>query len=406
MKKPIAHVLVKRKFFIALLFLFNAFAGNAQWTYTTTVKQTGRCIPYPTLGPIPYYTKSACEAARQSDLSNSGSDWSTFGDGSCTTIITCTPCTGSDIGNSGQGSSSGQSSLPGQTNPGDVSLQGPLNGNPFFTPHQSQAFEEWASEYKQLLASYGITSILGKNFTIPRTPLTDDKYFNAAYTNLVINYTPKTKPVSSIRTAPVQDASSVDLMGKKGLVDPDNQSGNTNKTVQLLNSPVENRSLKASVVPLPVPGEIKEDTKHEYIDLTREHLVTLVGIAPGALGYVSIAAVNIWAENAKAIKDIWDGNDCPSSSTILVNALKQTAIDEAMQGLCSLGGSASGKLFASIADRGMIKKGVLPGIEGVVKEGKIAEIGEAHYGIVSVGTDAVKKIINAWGISTAFDDPK
>jgi hypothetical protein len=403
MKKPIAHVLVKRKFFTALLFLFIAFAGNAQWTYTTTVKQTGRCIPYPTLGPIPYYTKSACEAARQYDLSNSGSDWSTFGDGSCTTIITCTPCTGSDIGTPGQGSTSGQSSLPGQVNPGDISINGILEGKPFFTPHQSQAFEEWASEYKQLLASYGITSILGKNFNIPRTPLTEDKYFNAAYTNMVINFNPKTAPVSN---PPVNDPNVVDLRDKKGVVDIDNQSVNTTKTVQLLNSPGVNKTLKGSPVPLPVPGEIKEDTKHEYIDLTREHLVTLVGIAPGALGYVSIAAVNIWAENAKAIKDIWDGNDCPSSKTILVNALKQTAIDEAMQGLGSLGGSASGKLFASIADRSMIKKGVLPGIEGVVKEGKIAEIGEAHFGIVSVGTDAVKKIMNAWGISTAFDDPK
>lgn len=390
MKKPIVQVLVKRKFFITLL-LFSIVCINPCWA---------QVVPPP--------TKAGCFSSggaykpcgsRWSDSYN-GVSYNCFCDCSSWSAQDCVPVSGSTNTNSGQGS------IPYQTNPGDISMYGPMNGNPFFSSHPSMSFEEWASEYKQLLASYGIASILGKNFTVPRTPLTDDKYFNAAYTNLAINFEPKTKPVSSNRTAPTPDAGVVDLNGKRGVVDPANLSGNANKTVPLLNSAVENRSLKASVVPLPVPGEMKEDTKHEYIDLTREHLVTLVAIAPGTLGYVSIAAVNIWAENAKAIKDIWDGNECPSTSTILVNALKQTAVDEAMQGLGTLGGSASGKLFASLADRSMIKKGVLPGIQGVVKEGKISEIGEAHYGLVGAGVDTGLKIMNAWGISTAFDAPK
>ena len=158
--------------------------------------------------------------------------------------------------------------------------------------------------------------------------------------------------------------------------------------------------------PLPnsVPDKPKDD--HKYIEMSRDALVTLVGVAPGPLGYVSIAAVDIWAENAKAIKDVWDGKPCPSTSTILTNALKQTSLDESLQAVGNVGGIASGKIFSSLADRSMIKKAVLPGIEGVVTEGKIAEIGAGHFAIASAGADCGKRILNAWGIETAYDDPK
>ena len=160
--------------------------------------------------------------------------------------------------------------------------------------------------------------------------------------------------------------------------------------------------------PPPLPNAVPEKPKeeHKYIDMTREALVTLVGVAPGPLGYINIAAVDIWAEDAKLINDIWNGKPYPSTSTILTNALKQTTIDESVQAAGNIGGIASGKIFSSLADRSMIKKAVLPGIEGVVVEGKIAEIGAGHFAIASAGADCGGKILNAWGIGTAYDDPK
>ena len=160
--------------------------------------------------------------------------------------------------------------------------------------------------------------------------------------------------------------------------------------------------------PPPLPNSVPDKPKdeHKYIEMTRDALVTLVGVAPGPLGYVSIAAVDIWAENAKAIKDVWDGKPCPQTSEILTNALKQTTLDESIQAAGNIGGIASGKIFSSLADRSMIKKAVLPGIEGVVTEGRIAEIGAGHFAIASAGVDCGKRILNAWGIGTAYDDPK
>lgn len=406
MKQPIALKLVNRKLFIVLLFLSVGYLAQAQWTFTFQLSKSGPCpanAPLPVIPTIPHLglpTQSMCESLRQQILAINGSfpvyDGSKYL-GDCSLFYVCTACVGSDLINPSQNTS------PGLIAPGDVTINGLLQGKPIFTPHQSQAFEEWSSEYKQLLASYGITSILGKNISVPRTPLTEDKYFNALYTNLSANFNPTGAPADHVSN---QDANVVDLSGKQGVIDPGDLSMAPGHTVPLLNSPAINNDLKTSSVSLPQPGEITEDSNHEYIDFTRELLVGLAGIAPGALGYVSIAAVNIWAENAKAIKDIWDGKACPSSETILVNALKQTATDEAMQGLGQLGGKASGQLFASIATRGMIKKGVLPGIQGVVKEGRISEIGEAHFGIVSGAVDTGKKIVNAWGISTVYDDPK
>lgn len=84
-------------------------------------------------------------------------------------------------------SGSSEGSIPGQTAPGDVSLD---QGKPFFTTHQSSAFTDWAEDYKQELESYGITSLLGKNITPNQVPVTSDTSFNRFYKDQSTNFHP------------------------------------------------------------------------------------------------------------------------------------------------------------------------------------------------------------------------
>ena len=363
MKKPISHLLVKSKLFIVLLILLSAFTSNAQWTYTTTVKQTGKCIPYPSPpnGGMSYMTKSACEAARQSDLSNSGSDWSTFGDGSCTTIITCTPCMGSDISTPGQGSTPGSVSIPGQVNPGDVSINGILEGKAIFTSHQSSAFEDWAFEYKQLLATYGITSILGKNFTIPKTPLTGDKYFDALYTSL----SSKFNPTVLAKTAPNQDASVVDLSDKQGIVGLLRTNDNTAKENEWLQKQgyILTNNLNISDLPSSQLYDTDGMISRYGLDLIKFGLVGLAapiaieGAAGIAVTLAATAVISLGVEEVKALSNCVIEEQCLTQKEILVNALPAIGTDLLSTGL----GISAGKL----AENSKF-------VEGIVSQEKIA----------------------------------
>ena len=123
--------------------------------------------------------------------------------GYCYITLVCTPCTGSDIATTGL------------VNPGDVSFNGQFKGKPFFTTHESEAFKDWATEYKQLLASYGITSYLGQKIIPHQIPLTGDKNFDNLYNIQTANFNPTTIPVDSI---PNQNPNVVDLSAKQGVV--------------------------------------------------------------------------------------------------------------------------------------------------------------------------------------------
>jgi hypothetical protein len=222
MKAQIAHLAVIGKSFI-LLFSIISFLGfgynmNAQgWSFTPTLNQSdcgnssytssanAILAQFSTSVKLP--TQSQCEAIRQMlNGFSTGGDWYTSGNPPihhyCSITITCTPCSGSDIVS------------PGQVNPGDVSFDGQVEGKPFFTPHQSEAFEDWARDYKQQLESYGITSILGKKLTPHPIPLTGDKDLDSLYSRKSGDFNP---PASAVNP-PNQDASGVDLSGKNGIV--------------------------------------------------------------------------------------------------------------------------------------------------------------------------------------------
>jgi hypothetical protein len=202
MKERIVVRTVRREFFIILLFSSMAFVcfsnkANAQgWTFTPQIKLTGNCVGagaavaqanaiLATIGNMAMPSKSQCESLRQQILSIQ------VGGGECVVGYTCTPCAGSDL------PSSGQIGTPGQINSNAA-----LQGKSFFSAHESSAFEDWATEYKQLLASYGITSILGKNITpreLPKTPMTENPALNEIYAE------------SAAKFNPAQDANVVDL---------------------------------------------------------------------------------------------------------------------------------------------------------------------------------------------------
>lgn len=225
MKERIVHKTAKHKLLIVLLFSCIAFIcfsykTNAQgWTFTFKMQATGFCPNsaetvawvnsiLPQINTLGIPTKSQCESLRQSVSSiNVSAYLCDNGDpvkcGYCYLSYVCTPCTGSDIATTGL------------VNPGDVSFDYLFEGKPFFTTHQSEAFKDWATEYKQLLASYGITSILGKKIIPHQIPLTGDKNFDDFYNNQTANFNPTT---TTFDTIPNQDPNVVDSSDWKGVV--------------------------------------------------------------------------------------------------------------------------------------------------------------------------------------------
>jgi hypothetical protein len=220
MKHPKFYAAAKQRLFKASLLSVIAlicfsYQAYAQWSFTFHMQALGNCpdassaISYANsmLSSIPNMglpTKSMCDALRQQILAISVSG------GGCTISYTCSECSGSDLAS--------------QAKPGDVSFNAASQGVPFFTVHQSSAFQDWARDYKQQLEAYGITSILGKTFATPPIALTGNKDFDDPYNKLsasFINPAPANNPPAinpPKSNPPNQDASVVDLSGKAGVV--------------------------------------------------------------------------------------------------------------------------------------------------------------------------------------------
>lgn len=225
-----------------LITIFGETAKGQGWTFQATVTQTGQCIPVPPTpyDDIAYSTQSACETARQMVLDGNGEDWSLYGDGSCTTIITCTPCTGSDIGG-GTGSSSGLAS------PGTLSLDGLTRGSAFFSAHPSKDVENWIYDYLQRMNSMGIP-VDGVTLITPAdVPLTGNNEFNRFYAEQMMRFEkPEKGGVVYLNE------------GTKGIVDPNRLKMNEDAAVTDFkgDKTVAETGLRASNVPL--PGSVPE----------------------------------------------------------------------------------------------------------------------------------------------------
>lgn len=342
-----------RKLFLTLLpctLLFFSNPGEAKaqgWTFTETVSHTGPgpCIPYPMLPPMTYGTKEACEYNRQQELNNNGDDWSLYGDGSCLLVIICGPCVGGSLNPTGPGGSS--SGIP---EPGTVSLEGLLSGKAFFSAHESRAVEDLLDAYVQKMKSLGVTVDKNALLSAGDVPLTGNPDFDRYWVEQLMKLTT------------FGHGTAVNLTDRKGIVDPsdlkmpEDKSVTTYKTqtepaapvVKMPGSGKEWYHLEPIGIP-PLPessgtGTVRYD--HPRIELVRESAVTLAGWLPDGAAYPGILAVNIWAENAKAIQDFRDGNIPQGAMTSFRNAAENTLTDWTNQAV----GDVQGKITDKIVD--------------------------------------------------------
>ena len=265
-----------------LLFGINYKATAQGWGFTFQLDQSGPCgaivpgLPSFTVPPA-FPTQSQCEGLRQTILAIKVSTpvYDNHGKyiGDCSVFYSCTPCSGSDM------------AIQGQVSPGEVSFDGQYQGKPLFTTHESAAFEDWAKDYKQQLAAYGITSILGNTLTPPNIPLTGDKGFDDFYSSQTANFNPSTPAVKP----PAPDASVVDLNGKTG-------------TVQLLTSSAEQAKRDKwyeekgfdNLTPISTDGGLDENSaaqmslKEKSLRFTLENLPVVGTVASGMLNMVDV----------------------------------------------------------------------------------------------------------------------
>lgn len=371
-------------FILLLLIFLNPNNARAQgWTFIPSLKFTGDCegsgaaaaaaqSALASFGSLKLPSKSQCESLRQQILAIQISG------GDCTVGYTCTPCSGSDVIYPGQENLPGQIGASGITSiPGQINPDGYFQGKPLFSRHESAAFEEWATEYKQLLASFGITSILGKDIipnSLINTPLTGELAMDTTYARLTAEFNPQTQPENPYS----QDASVVDLT----------HLGDKPGVVQLLTTAEEQRKrdewLKEQEVALTPDIDITDTSDPPFLtdelknDLTKLGLnigkfilvgaatpIAIEGAAGVAVTLAATAVICVGFKEFEAISDYYfEGKPLPSLKNLIVNSLDDVAIDVVSTGL----GQAAGALaknsttVQNLLTEAKISAGVLPGI--------------------------------------------
>ncbi len=388
---------MSRRIFVLLLLLsvlFSGFTGTSKaqgWTFTESVQQTGSCIPYVPFPSIVYATREACEYNRQSELANSGSDWSTW-DGTCTTIVTCTPCVGSDIGSGPTGS--GGKSIMGD--PGNVSITGLLTGNALFSPHDTKDIENWINDFLQRNKSMGI-SVEGLNqITSGDVPLTDNAGFNKFYTEQMLRFQ---KP---------EQGGTVYLKEGQNTIDP-NDLKNPSKSAPdpiINNSPVSAEMQygryagQAGLFSDSRDGAIDERVDlNPYMDFGRAAAVFGVGfLKKGAIP--AIVIVDVLAEDIKLgvqlYKNMYMGENepIPGTGKILWNTAENITTDVAGAYIGDKAGKVVVSATAKHVEGVLVSKGVLPGIAKISdKTRKISEAANTGFSVLMGGND----LVDEWG---------
>jgi hypothetical protein len=174
--KFIANLLVT-----SLVAISTTFTLIAQgWSFTATITSSGPCggyMPYIPPFEIPYMpTQSVCESTRQTVLSISASqpmyDSHNNYIGDCRVYYECTPCTGSDIGGPTGGSEFGIA---------DVKADALLQGEAFFSPHETRGLENWMNDYLVRLNAMGPAILDLGSYDISSIPLTGDVFVDRFY---------------------------------------------------------------------------------------------------------------------------------------------------------------------------------------------------------------------------------
>jgi hypothetical protein len=290
--------------------------------------------------PVPPPTKAGCFALNGVTFKACGTSWTDYLGGVKYNCHCDCNSTGQDCIPAGSGSKS----TPFDVIPSQLLPDGLAQGKAFYSPHQSKETEDWINDYWQKMRSLGVPVDVNSQLTQDDVPMTGDMKFDNFYMNQMMAY------LNTIQ------GGGVDLRNKNGVVNPSDlkkQTVDAKIKQPVLQIPASNEvwyhlepMTNGGIPPLPVStGGNGGRNEHPAIDLVREAGVTAAGWLPGGAGYVGIVAVNIWAEDAKGIKDIMDGNEPPSTKTMLVNAFANSAVDVTKQAIGNAKEEAISKTF-------------------------------------------------------------
>jgi hypothetical protein len=191
----------------AFLLPASGFLHAQGWSFSFTLTSSGPCgsgMPAIPTFSIPYMsTRGYCESIRQQvlDIRYSQPMYDDHGNyiGDCAVFYTATSCSGADIAGAGGGDFAA----------GNVSIDGPLQGSAFFTPHSTQELENWMRDYQTRLKSMGIALDLSGIQAARDIPLTGDAAFDAFYTDQTLAFekradsgTPPAAPPATPAPAP------------------------------------------------------------------------------------------------------------------------------------------------------------------------------------------------------------
>jgi hypothetical protein len=217
---------------LVFLFSFSGFLHAQGWSFSFTLTSSGPCGSYMPVIPtftIPYMSSQGyCESVRQQVLAIRASApvYDDHGNyiGECAVFYTATPCSGADIPAAGGGDFAA----------GSVSIDGPLQGSAFFTPHSTQELENWMNDYQTRLKSMGIALDLSGIQAARDIPLTGDAAFDAFYMNQTLAFE-KREVTGTATTAPAPAPEPAPEPAPQPAAAPDAATG----TVQLLTTTEE-----------------------------------------------------------------------------------------------------------------------------------------------------------------------
>ena len=144
----------------------------------------------------------------------------------------------------------------------------------------------------------------------------------------------------------------------------------------------------------------KKIEDHPYIEVGRDIGLAVAGNAPGLAGYIGILAVNLWAEDFKMFKDIYDNKPYASWHTIIRNAYGRSAEDFINKGY---GDIIGGQIYKGTREAGeimLVNKGVSPGIAFISERPKeMAEYTKSVYDKIQLVKDGAPigwKLVQLW----------
>jgi len=348
------------RFWFILILISHVQNLQAQgWTFTATLTYSGPCgatTPYipPITFPAVIPTKADCESLRNTVLSYEASSPVYNSEhqyiGTCRVYYVGTPCSGSDLVTSVEVTIA---------NPGYTSLDGLTMGTAFFSPHESQAIENWINDYIQRLESLGYPIDINAIPNAGDLPLTGNAEFDQFYFNQMADFNAS---ASSAVTSnqPAENANQASNQPANQVSEPDATYG----TVMLLTDMdqikkqqdwMDEHGFDQNTYPGPdntidAGGAATAETSYQ-----EAAVLTAVGQAPGLIGVIGDFMINTSNEVFKGIgqvvSDFTSGNENKAleesknlEGKVVFNALRTTAANYTASKLTDIAGKPVLKL--------------------------------------------------------------